>query len=174
MKNRIFLFIFFFGIHYFINAQSQNDILHRGSIYVEFFGNTYGPVSINYEKIFHSKRYSYLHFTSRVGVGFTTRVKDSIGAYNLPIETSILIGKHKNYIEFGLGWTPSIGKKSVLNYNGNSPVYFKTVENIFFIRLGYRRLTEDSTYRFAPLMQIENNPLWKRYFTIGIAVGYSW
>ena len=136
IMKKIILFLLFTN---FIFSQARIDSLNlsKNNFYVEFFGNSYGLLSGNYERLFNFKKTERLHLTTRIGVGFGSRIIDSIPSYNFPVELNLLIGKRINFAEIGFGWTGTYGKE-VTNTKLNPPVHFDRFESILYLKLGYR------------------------------------
>ncbi|MFP9114701.1 hypothetical protein ACLI1A_12230 [Flavobacterium sp. RHBU_3] len=159
----------------FANAQ-DTPYEYKNSVIAELFGNSYGFVSINYERVLYSAvkkpDIATLRVAARVGIGFGDRVSDSISSYNFPVEFTAMYGRTNN-IEASMGITPCIGKE-VTDTTRYPAVHFNRLENVVFLRLGYRYWENGGLiFRVAPMLQFPSQLHWKPELTMGLSVGYN-
>lgn len=159
-----------------IKAQSYRRHCNNSFI-CEVLGNGYGFFSVSYERALYSSKIDVLRdkasvkIFGRIGLGFGSRIIDSIGSYNFPIEISMIYGKRHN-IELGIGITPCIGKE--VTQVDDPYAHFNTIEGVLFCRLGYRcYLNEGVIVRVAPLLQFPSQLNWETQLTLGLSVGYG-
>ncbi len=86
-----------------IRINSQDFIPKKNSLYVEVFGNSNAILSINYERIFQTKKTNIINFPIRIGFSSAKNKYDKTGIYIIPIEFNTLIGKRKHFCEIGIG-----------------------------------------------------------------------
>jgi len=148
-------------------------MLNKQSFYLEFAGNGHSALCLNYERIFHAPKTDFLHYTVRVGVGFTSRSIDSSAITNFPVEATVLVGTKKHFLEAGLGYTVSLGKEYE-DTSVNPPLHYKSLSGFYCFRLGYRFAMQDGILlRFAPSLQLEQVPTWKLDLSWGVSIGIS-
>lgn len=169
----IVLCLVLFSSKIYCQSGSNGINLRKQSLYIEIFGNTYGIIGLNYERIFHDSGNDLIHFTCRTGIGFDHRSIDSSGIINLPVEFTFLLGKRIHFLETGLGWTGSFGK-----YYSNDllspPVKYNSFGNVYLFRLGYRFTSNNGILvRAAPLLQLVDNPAPKLEVSFGLSIGLS-
>lgn len=167
------LIILLLGLN-FVNAQDNK--MRTNSVFFELFGNGYSFWNLSYERVLYSSNpnndVTTFCFTGRAGMGVGERVTDSVYSYNFPIELVAIYGRQHN-IEAGIGITPCLGKE-VTDTTRNPPVHFNHLENVGFLRLGYRNVTDyNIIYRVAPMIQFPSQLNWKPEFTLGLSVGYN-
>jgi hypothetical protein len=173
-------YILIFGI--FLLAAGRNpaygqfkpkqDDFNKQSIYLEFGGNGRSVLCLNYERLFPSP-VSYLHYTARIGVGFSSRNFDSSGIVNVPLEATVLLGRRKHFLEAGVGYTASF-QNSNTDTTITPHLHYNSLSGIYCFRLGYRfALTDGVLFRFAPSLQLEQNPVWKVDLSWGVSIGVS-
>lgn len=145
---------------------------NKQSFYLEFAGNGRSILCLNYEKIFPSRQ-SYLHYTARVGIAYSSRNFDSSGVINIPLEATMLIGKSKHFLEVGVGYTVSL-QKSNTDTSVTPHLHYNSLSGFYCFRLGYRFAVKDGVLvRFAPSLQLEQNPVWKVELSWGVSIGMS-
>ena len=107
----------------------------RNFAYFEFGGN--GILnSLNYERLLFINEKQSFRFSSRIGTGFYKSTDSGPIVMTVPLELLIWLGKSKFHPEFGLGYTPSFGKRT---YIKNNIIYKQTNfdYNLLF-RIGIR------------------------------------
>lgn len=154
----------------------QNIERKNNTVYGEFFGNAQSLLSVNYEKLINLKNNEYFTFGIRVGAGIARTRFDHKIAYNIPIEFNTIIGRNKNNLEIGVGYTQIIATSN-LNDTIIPKVYKRNFDYALFFRLGYRLINEKNlVFRVAPLIMFVHDPpldnTLKLQYTIGLSLGY--
>ena len=169
--NKIIYILPFVLLTNFGHAQS---VLRKNAIYFELLGNSNGIISVNYERLFFAGKETFTHLALRAGFCLSSKLHDSSLLYNIPVEITTLFGRTHNFLETGLGWTPSFGT-SDLNNPALPPEDRGNFEYSFFFRVGYRLMKSNGfLLRVAPLGQFVHTP-YSSYFqwTIGITCGMT-
>ena len=172
MWNKNFFFSFFI-FHFFSCAQAQDSLeANKNAIFGEFFGNAQTIGSANYERIFQSKRKSYVCYSAGSGIGIQGSQYDDNTFFSFPFELGIFIGSKHN-LETSLGCTFFFGT-SDLN-DPRIPLGYKTNFNYnYSFRLGYRFITDDGLlFRLAPLLLITKVPPEGNCFKLQPIFGFS-
>ena len=156
---------------------SEDWIDQRNAVYVEIFGNGVGILSGNYERTICSSQNNLFHESIRVGLSLGTSKFNETTIYGFPIEANTLVGKMKNHLEIGLGWTPIIGTN---NLNDTLlPVGYRSNYNYAFtIRFGYRFVNHNGFLaRIAPLAEFTQtppeSPVLSLSWNFGLSFGYA-
>lgn len=131
-------FILFF-LCFSAKAKGQeivNKSYKKNAAFVELGGNGFLN-SINYDRLFTLKD-SLIKASFRIGVGLykTDESSGSSVVKVLPLEINFMLGRTKNYFEFGIGYTPSFGYRT---YRKDSLIYAtKNFDFNIVGRMGYR------------------------------------
>lgn len=140
--------ILFIGLAvlYSLNGVCQRDstqICNPNIISVEIGGGSYfiygwgNPFNIGYQRTISLKDEGLIGFSFRLGVStFQSNISpppESIRNYFFPIESSIMIGSGRWKGDFGVGYTPVIGKQKFRSASGIVDVYHY---DFWTIRLG--------------------------------------
>ncbi len=160
---------------YYNNSYCAQEIKNN-AVYIEFFGNTGTPISINYERLINTRKLEKVKFIGRIGGSIGKNKFDHKPVYIFPLELNSIIGKNNNKIELGFGYTSVFGtsnlKDSIIpeEYKNNN-------RYALFLRLGYRLVNEDGLIlRIAPLAYFEHDPPLSKsltlHFTFGISLGF--
>lgn len=145
---------------------------NKQSYYLEFAGNGRSILCFNYERLLSSGQ-PYLHYATRIGIGYATRNFDSSGIVNIPLEATVLLGKSKHFLEAGVGYTISI-QKSNTETSVTPHLHYNSLSGFYCFRMGYRFAEKDGVLvRFAPSLQFEQNPVWKVDLSWGVSIGIS-
>jgi len=90
--------------------------------------------SVNYEHLLRDGKNYKLGL--RAGFG----IKPQSGDTYYPLELNYLRGKKKDYLELGIGFTPSVADWKELSFGGRKE---KTFQGITTLRVGYRNMNKD-------------------------------
>jgi len=154
-----FIYLFFIYLPVFtcesIFAEGGNDsiIKRKNSIFIQLDENAlFEPYSldaiylfsVNYDRLFFQS--SKLKCTYRFGGGWYKNTFATKTYYNatstvtyFPLEFNALVGKSKNFLEIGLGFTPSFGERSSIYSNGKMlGIQEYNFDFIIVPRIGYR------------------------------------
>jgi len=109
-----------------------------GSIYIELGGNALF-YSLNYEHVLKtSKKY---RLALRAGFGIEPQSRDTY----YPLELNYLRGKKTDFLEIGIGFTPSVADWKELDFGGTKE---KTFQGITTFRIGYRYISPNQRFVF--------------------------
>ena len=156
----------------YCQATTKVANFNRQSFYLEFAGNGRSDLCLNYERIYSSSK-SWLHYAARIGIAFATRNFDSSGIVNIPCEVTLLLGKSKHFLEVGAGYTVSL-QRSNTDTSVTPQLHYNSLSGIYCFRIGYRFAVKDGVLvRFAPSLQLEQNPVLKADLSWGVSIGVS-
>jgi hypothetical protein len=168
------------------SSASEETFRPTNNLYLDLFGG--GSIfSVNYEKVFLSKKNSFLNF--RIGAGYTQDKSDAIlgitekefnagigvfhytktndysaptSHFSIPTHLSVNLGRDKHYFEVGLHYTYYLPVKSVVHTFG--PI------------LGYRYhpfKSDKAIFRFYINFPLEGIGEIHWYSPVGISFGFS-
>ncbi|MES2591400.1 MAG: hypothetical protein V4608_05915 [Bacteroidota bacterium] len=151
-------FFFLLFISFSCNTYGQDSLISdKNAIFGELFGNAQTLFSAHYERVFDSKKWNYIHYSSGIGVGIQGSQYDGNTFFSFPLEMNTFIGKKHN-LEGGVGCTFFFGTSNLSD--SRIPSGYKTNFNYSFcIRLGYRLIKNNGILiRLAPLLLVKKNP----------------
>jgi hypothetical protein len=146
----------------------------RKLFFNELGGNSRSFISANYERLFRLKKRGNIFLTLSTGIGYNPGDSTFMKAQtSIPIALSFLKGWGSNYIEWGAGYTASLGKLYV-DSTYSPPAIYKSYEPAYIVRVGYRYMElKHFMVEAAPVFIWTNRYPDKYQWSFGLSLGYA-
>ncbi|MBA3283992.1 MAG: hypothetical protein H0U27_02880 [Nitrosopumilus sp.] len=155
-KNILFPVCFCFLFSHNLDGQ---DVLEfdKNVVFGTFLGNAQTIVSVNYERLFQSKKRNFLFYSAGVGIGVDANTFDEKTFFSFPVEGSMYLGGKHN-LETGVGTTFFVGTSDLNDVR--IPANYKTnFDYSFSFHLGYRFISDNGfLFRLSPMLIIRKDP----------------
>jgi hypothetical protein len=133
----------------------------KNAVLAGALGHARGIFSLEYERMFKSKRIKPFIYTAGTGIGYTWGSHESgqKGIVYFPFTAGLLVGKGNHYGHVRVGYTGAIGQEKIDTTYSHTPPNVKN-ESAYIISVSYRYMKhKDFVAEISPMTLIwTNNP----------------